>query len=47
MSIMTDMQIIFVALLIITFGSPVLIATLMKKSKIDKSTVLHVEKEKK
>jgi hypothetical protein len=47
MSIMTDMQIIFVAFLIITFGAPVLIAMLMKKSKIDKSNAQNTEKEKK
>jgi len=43
---MTDMQVVFVALLIITFGSPVLIAMLMKKTKIDKDAALKIEKEK-
>ncbi|HZF71400.1 hypothetical protein [Sulfuricurvum sp.] len=46
MSIMTDMQIIFVALLIITFGSPVLIVMLMKKAKMNKSAAINTEKEK-
>lgn len=43
---MTDMQVIFVALLIITFGSPILIVMLMKKAKNDKDAAIKIKKEK-
>jgi len=46
MSIMTDMQIIFVALLIVMFGAPVLIVMIMKKMKMKKNGSLNTENKK-